>query len=122
MGALVDEIALELGDANKPCASTVNKWVKDYYAGNCDIRVLTPASHRKGNRKERTYQTDGRKRWEFRSWEVAAHLTDAIREYLRAERPNKKSVADHVGACFAGVNAGRAPEIGRASCRERVCQ
>jgi putative transposase len=48
---LIQEVALSIGDLTQPSWSTLYNWVRAYRNSNEDIRVLVPATNRRGNRK-----------------------------------------------------------------------
>lgn len=50
---LIKEIAISLGDMNRPSASTVNRWYKLFLINKNDISCLIDRNDRKGNRKPR---------------------------------------------------------------------
>ncbi|HEV2883099.1 MAG TPA: transposase family protein [Pyrinomonadaceae bacterium] len=48
---LIQEVALLLNDPIRPCWSTLYNWVRAYRNSNEDLRVLVPATNKRGNTK-----------------------------------------------------------------------
>lgn len=105
LDTLIREVSLELGDKTPPSAITLYRWYRRYLASGEDIRVLSPAFKRRGNRLRKLSGRDPQKS------EAVAKIIDTVinEKYLSKHRPTVESVCDAINARIIAENKFRDP-------------
>lgn len=102
---IIKRVSLEIADAAPPSAITLYRWLRRYQVSGEDIRALSPAFKRRGNRLRRLSGGDPSK-----SEAVAKIIDDVINEkYLSRHRPTVESICATINARITSENRLREP-------------
>lgn len=96
---IVNKVANEIGDENKPAWNTVNTWIKQYFSAGLRLKGLYPNHFKKGNRA---------KKLDLRVYEI---IDKVLPRYFKGNRPLASSIYKQIEGKILKYNLNNPEEI-----------